>query len=189
MRGLVGKFSALKGWRPRRVLACEGARVFRGGPGAHASAPYVALALAAYLGLLGCVRSSVSRGTELYEQKRYIDAAWVFEGMEVELARYDAEERASYGFYRGATLWLLGDVEHARRWLEYGARAARALPTAERAALVRAVLGPSPVSALERALAAPVPDAGIGGGIIAAESATGTKRRAALRDGASPSAQ
>lgn len=126
----------------------------------------IGLALACGL-LLGCVRSSVHRGTELYEQRRYIDAAWVFEGTEPELGRYDVEERVRYGWYRGATLWILGDLDEARRWLEYGSHAARTLPPEQRAALVRGVLGDSPAPTLEQALAAPPPQ-GAGGGIVAA---------------------
>ncbi len=72
-------------------------------------------------------------------QGRYIDAAQVFEHTEAELGRYDDEERARYGFYRGATLLALGDPEDGRHWLEYGSAAGSPLSPAERSALIEGV--------------------------------------------------
>jgi hypothetical protein len=62
----------------------------------------------------------VSRGSDLYAQGRYIEAAQVLEQTEYRLASSrDADEHAEYGLYRGATLLRLGDLDGAQRWLEY----------------------------------------------------------------------
>ena len=61
----------------------------------------------------------VSRGSDLYFQGRYIEAAQVLEQTEVRLGEADPDERAEYGLYRGATLLRLGDLDGALRWLEY----------------------------------------------------------------------
>jgi hypothetical protein len=55
----------------------------------------------------------------LYYQGRYIEAAHVLEMSEPRLREADDLDRASYGLYRGATLFRLGDLDGARRWLEY----------------------------------------------------------------------
>ena len=67
----------------------------------------------------GCAGSCVNRGAELYEQRRYIDAAQVFEHNERHLADYDVEERIRYALYRSATLSALGDRIAAERWASY----------------------------------------------------------------------
>jgi hypothetical protein len=61
----------------------------------------------------------VGRGSDLYYQGRYIEAAHVLEMSERQLRAQDDEDRALYGLYRGATLFRLGDLDGARRWLEY----------------------------------------------------------------------
>ena len=69
----------------------------------------------------GCTHY-VGRGSDLYYQGRYIEAAHVLEMSERRLATADPDERATYGLYRGATLFRLGDLDGARRWLEYSER-------------------------------------------------------------------
>jgi tetratricopeptide (TPR) repeat protein len=61
----------------------------------------------------------VNRGSDLYFQGRYIEAAQVLEQTETRLTDADPQERAEYGLYRGATLLRLGDLDGALRWLEY----------------------------------------------------------------------
>ena len=68
--------------------------------------------------MLGCTHY-VGRGSDLYYQGRYIEAAHVLEMSEVRLRGAEAEDRVTYGLYRGATLFRLGDLDAARRWLEY----------------------------------------------------------------------
>jgi tetratricopeptide (TPR) repeat protein len=70
------------------------------------------------LAAAGCTHS-VGRGSDLYYQGRYIEAAHVLEMSEPRLRSADEQERAVYGLYRGATLFRLGDLDEARRWLEY----------------------------------------------------------------------
>ena len=67
---------------------------------------------------LGCTHY-VGRGSDLYYQGRYIEAAHVLEMSETRLRGADELDRATYGLYRGATLFRLGDLDGARRWLEY----------------------------------------------------------------------
>jgi tetratricopeptide (TPR) repeat protein len=74
-----------------------------------------------FLGAVACTHY-VGRGSDLYYQGRYIEAAHVLEMSEQRLADADDGERASYGLYRGATLFRLGDLDGARRWLEYSER-------------------------------------------------------------------
>ncbi len=69
----------------------------------------------------GCAASSVQRGAEFYMQRRYIDAAQVFEHTERQLPEWEDAERAAYSLYRGATFLALGNREDARQWLS-GAR-------------------------------------------------------------------
>ncbi|HEU4579297.1 MAG TPA: hypothetical protein VFS67_13625 [Polyangiaceae bacterium] len=62
----------------------------------------------------------VSRGSDLYYQGRYIEAAQVLEQTEYRLERsQEPDQHAEYGLYRGATLLRLGDLDGAQRWLEY----------------------------------------------------------------------
>jgi tetratricopeptide (TPR) repeat protein len=103
-----------------------------------------ALALSAMcLALMGCGGSSLNRGANYYSERRYIDAAQVFEHAEPELVTYDDAQRARYGLYRGATLLELGDMGEAERWLMFGHQLAAehpgALSDSERAALREAL--------------------------------------------------
>ena len=80
-------------------------------------------ALCALLGFFlvappGCTHY-VGRGSDLYYQGRYIEAAHVLEMSEPQLREAEERDRAMYGLYRGATLFRLGDLDAARRWLEY----------------------------------------------------------------------
>jgi hypothetical protein len=97
----------------------------------------------------GCARSALSRGVDCYAQKRYIDAAQIFEHNEQELSEYDAADRARYGVYRGLTLIALGDEAAGRHWLHYGtALARRSLSKGERAQMTTAAaaFGASPAT-------------------------------------------
>lgn len=84
------------------------------------------LAIACVFGL-ACTHY-VGRGSDLYYQGRYIEAAHVLEMSESRLPGADEEDRATYGLYRGATLFRLGDLDGARRWLEYTQQLASAHP-------------------------------------------------------------
>jgi hypothetical protein len=66
-----------------------------------------------------CGGHFVVRGTDLYQEGRYVEAAEVFEQTEQRLASSSDAERARYGLYRGASFLQLGDVPHAARWLGY----------------------------------------------------------------------
>jgi hypothetical protein len=75
----------------------------------------------------------VSRGSDLYYQGRYIEAAQVLEQTEYRLARSeDPDEHAEYGLYRGATLLRLGDLDGAQHWLVYAQQWERRHPGALR---------------------------------------------------------
>lgn len=67
----------------------------------------------------GCASHFVARGSELYDQGHYVEAAEMFERTESRLRSSSNGERARFGLYRGATFLKLGDVEHAARWLGY----------------------------------------------------------------------
>jgi hypothetical protein len=67
----------------------------------------------------GCGGHYVTRGTALYEDAHYVEAAEVFERTEERLASSSNSERARFGLYRGATFLKLGDTTHAARWLGY----------------------------------------------------------------------
>jgi hypothetical protein len=72
--------------------------------------------------------SSVGRGTTLYQQRSYVEAAEVFERTQSRLAGMDAVDRARYGLYRGLSLMALGDLRGAERWLDYSEAQERAQP-------------------------------------------------------------
>lgn len=72
------------------------------------------------------------RGSTLYRDGRYVEAAEVFEQTEYRLANYTPRERAEYGLYRGMTLLVLGDLPNARRWLTYAYEVERVVPGALR---------------------------------------------------------
>src|ERR1051325_7076408 len=67
----------------------------------------------------GCGGHFVARGSDLYGDGHYIEAAEVFERTEQRLATSSNAERARFGLYRGATFLKLGDVPQAARWLGY----------------------------------------------------------------------
>ena len=69
--------------------------------------------------LAGCGGHYVNRGSDLFSDGRYVEAAEVFERTQDRLTKSDAGEQARYGLYRGATLFVLGDFAHAQSWLAY----------------------------------------------------------------------
>lgn len=75
----------------------------------------------------GC-ETHVRRGSTLYGDGRYVEAAEVFEQTEYRLTGYTPRERAEYGLYRGMTLLVLGDLASARRWLTYAYEVERVAP-------------------------------------------------------------
>lgn len=77
--------------------------------------------------LLGC-ETYVRRGSTLYADGRYVEAAEVFERTEYRLGDYSPRERAEYGLYRGMTMLVLGDLGNARRWLTYAYEVERVSP-------------------------------------------------------------
>lgn len=83
-----------------------------------------ALALVTLTACEGYVR----RGSTLYADGRYIEAAEVFERTEERLPESTPREKAEYGLYRGMTLLVLGDLQNARRWLGYAYEVERAQP-------------------------------------------------------------
>lgn len=70
----------------------------------------------------------VRRGSTLYADGRYIEAAEVFERTEDRLPEATPREKAEYGLYRGMTLLVLGDLDNARRWLAYAYQVERNQP-------------------------------------------------------------
>jgi hypothetical protein len=84
-----------------------------------------------------CGARYVARGSGLYEEGRYVEAAEVFEQTEQRLSTSSRDERARFGLYRGATFLKLGDAERAARWLGYS----RALVQSDASALGKRDLG------------------------------------------------
>jgi hypothetical protein len=78
--------------------------------------------------LSACGAHFVSRGSALYDDGHYVEAAEVFEQTEARLASCSSAERARFGLYRGATFLKLGDVDHAARWLGYARAIKRSEP-------------------------------------------------------------
>lgn len=72
--------------------------------------------------------SYVKRGSTLYTDGRYIEAAEVFERTEGRLSDSSPREKAEYALYRGLTLLELGDLRHSHRWLTYAYDIERAVP-------------------------------------------------------------
>jgi len=112
----------------------------------------------------------VRRGSTLYADGRYIEAAEVFERTEARLPESTRREQAEYGLYRGMTLLVLGDLKNARRWLSYAYDLERAQPgtlrTDRRALLDRGWFEldrrsqldtPEPTSSPDRAIASGSP--------------------------------
>ena len=95
--------------------------------------------------LAGCGASYVGRGVDLYQDRRYVEAAEVFERTERRLEQEPMAERARYGLYRGAALFELGDRRRAERWLGYAFDVEREFPGSldadERALLERTWVG------------------------------------------------
>ena len=87
----------------------------------------VPLLVAAAMIVVGC-GSSIGRGTSLYQQQSYIEAAEVFERTQSRLATMDPVDRTRYGLYRGLTLMALGDLRGAERWLDYAESQQRLQP-------------------------------------------------------------
>lgn len=84
--------------------------------------------LGAVAGLGVACTHYVSRGSDLYFQGRYIEAAHVLEKTESRLQSAELQERAQYGLYRGATLRRLGDLPGAERWLGLARESVRRAP-------------------------------------------------------------
>jgi hypothetical protein len=84
--------------------------------------------------LVGCTHY-LDRGTDLYHQGHYIDAAHVFQNSEERAAEGPEPERAAYAVYRGATLLHLGDLAGAEKWLRYAQGAELLLEPPERRVL------------------------------------------------------
>jgi hypothetical protein len=80
---------------------------------------------------IGC-EGYVRRGSTLYADGRYVEAAEVFERTEQRLPESTPRQRAEYGLYRGMTLLVLGDLANARRWLSYAYDVERVYPGALR---------------------------------------------------------
>ncbi len=97
------------------------------------SSPVRAFAFAALVvGLgIGCT-GYVKRGSALYADGRYIEAAEVFERTEHRLTESPPRQRAEYGLYRGMTLLVLGDLDNAQRWMAYAYEVDRSNPGALR---------------------------------------------------------
>lgn len=90
----------------------------------------VLASLAAALLLSACGGHYVTRGTALYEDAHYVEAAEVFEQTEARLASSSTNERARFGLYRGANFLKLGDTAHAARWLGYARSMVKSDPNA-----------------------------------------------------------
>ena len=82
---------------------------------------------------LGACEGYVKRGSALYADGRYIEAAEVFERTEYRLRDSTPKQRAEYALYRGMTLLVLGDVRSAERWLAYAYEVERHTPGSLRA--------------------------------------------------------
>jgi len=77
-----------------------------------------------------CGGHYVTRGTALYDDAHYVEAAEVFEQTETRLVSSSNSERARFGLYRGATFLKLGDTAHAARWLGYARSIVKSDPDA-----------------------------------------------------------
>lgn len=84
------------------------------------------------IGLTAGCTGYVKRGSALYADGRYIEAAEVFERTEHRLGESTPRQRAEYGLYRGMTLLVLGDLTNAQRWLAYAYEVEREAPGALR---------------------------------------------------------
>jgi hypothetical protein len=86
------------------------------------------LTIALSLVLFTACSSYVKRGEVLYADGRYIEAAEVFERTEGRIGEASLKQKAEYGMYRGLTLLVLGDLNNARRWMNYAYGVERAAP-------------------------------------------------------------
>ncbi len=93
-------------------------------------ASLLTLAASALLLTSACGGHFVTRGTALYDDAHYVEAAEVFERTEARLANASNSERARFGLYRGATFLKLGDTAHAARWLGYSRSVVKTEPDA-----------------------------------------------------------
>jgi hypothetical protein len=84
-------------------------------------------ALAAWLAVSAC-SGYVKRGSALYADGRYVEAAEVFERTEHRLEEASPRERAEYALYRGMTLLVLGDLRNCHRWLAYAYQVEKSVP-------------------------------------------------------------
>jgi tetratricopeptide (TPR) repeat protein len=82
------------------------------------------------LGLGGCASHLAQRGQDLYAERRYVEAAEVFERTEDRLPAASAREQAEYALYRGATFLALGDLPHAEQWLQVALKEQQTRPDA-----------------------------------------------------------
>lgn len=78
--------------------------------------------------LLGGCSNYVKRGSALYADGRYIEAAEVFERTEYRLRDASPRQQAEYGLYRGLTLLVLGDLQASQHWLAFAYGVERAYP-------------------------------------------------------------
>lgn len=77
------------------------------------------LAVSAAAALALSCTSYVQRGSTLYAEGRYVEAAAVLEQAEHRIDPADPRENAEYAAYRGLTMLLLGDLRNANRWMAY----------------------------------------------------------------------
>ena len=88
----------------------------------------LALTVVLVVAVTGCSSNYVKRGSALYADGRYVEAAEVFEHTEHRLNDATPREAAEYGLYRGLTLLVLGDLPNAHRWLTYAYQVEEAHP-------------------------------------------------------------
>ncbi len=69
--------------------------------------------------LLASCGTYMQRGTSLYHDGHYVEAAEVFERTEHRLQGAAGRHCAEYGLYRGLTLLALGDLQNSHHWLRY----------------------------------------------------------------------
>ncbi len=80
--------------------------------------PVVFLQLLVVAALSTACATSVHRGSDLYKQERYVEAAEVFANTEQQLATATPVARAKYAVFRGLTLLELGDYAGAYQWMQ-----------------------------------------------------------------------
>lgn len=118
-----------------------------------------------------------------YGEGRYLEAAEDLAQHETEVGQLSPARRAQYGMYRGLSLLKLGELDAARRWLEYSMEVERMAPGSlaphqrvqldEGLLMLRRLTGQSAVDGASPPPSAPVaPPAGpsTGGGMSAGGS-------------------